>query len=280
MRRASISAVQSASRGNNCTLEVNGRTINYSYFPGSTDTPMVMFLPGFYFSRFRQAKANALEIFAKRNGQGVLIEEYLGIGSSDGDFAVDGTLSNWIGDSVRLIKEVVPEDQKVVLVGAGVGGWIMLHVAEQCKDKVVGLLGINPSLDFTEDLIRPNLTEEQAGLLKREGIIDMRWGYKNYAISNALMEDAKKWLVLNKKTGEVNVNCPVRILQGLSDEELPPIRALDLVDKLASENCVVSFVKFGDHSLETEEDFQRMWSSVSELSDMYYEYDLTSPSSG
>lgn len=208
----------------------------------------------------------------------MLIEEYLGIGSSSGDFVKDGTLSHWISDSVRLITEVVPG--KVVLVGAGVGGWLMLHVAKQCPKKVVGMVGINPSLDFTEDLIRPNLTDEQRRKMETEGIVDVKWGYKNYAISKALMEDAKKWLVMDKGPGSLDVKCPIRILQGLSDEELPPIRALQLAEKVASDNCVVSFVKFGDHSLETEEDFQRMWGAVRELSDMYYEYDLTSPTSG
>lgn len=262
--------------GRDCSIELNGRTIAFDYFPGTS--PAILFLPGFFFSRWRQAKVSALEIFAKRKGQAILVEEYLGIGGSGGDFVKDGTLTHWIDDTVRLIDEVVQD--KVVLVGAGVGGWIMLHVAQKRPEKVVGCVGINPSLDFTEDLIKPALTEEQKKLLEKEGIVEMQWGYSNYKISEALLEDAEKWLVLRGEPGSVNVSCPIRLLQGLSDEELPPTRTLDLAEKVTSEDCVVSFIKWGDHSLESERDFQRMWEAVCELTDSYFEYDLTSPSSG
>lgn len=262
--------------GRACKLDIDGRTVDYDYFPGTS--PTVIFLPGFYFSRWRQAKANALEIFAKRKGQGIIVEEYLGIGASEGDFVKDGTLSRWISDSLRVIDQVATG--KVVLVGAGVGGWIMLHLAMQRPDRVVGLVGINPSLDFTEDLLRPALTDEQKETIEKEGVVRMPWGYKNYAISKALLEDAEKWLVLRGGSNSLNVKCPIRLLQGLSDEEVPPRRILDLVDAVVSDDVVVSFVKGGDHFLEEEDDFARMWHAVSDVSDRYYEYDLTSPGSG
>ena len=267
---------QVVASGRACKLDIDGRTVDYDYFPGTT--PTVIFLPGYYFSRWRQAKANALEIFAKRKGQAIIVEEYLGIGASEGDFATDGTLSRWISDTLRIIDQVA--EGKVVLVGAGVGGWIMLHLAIQRPDRVVGLVGINPSLDFTEDLLRPSLTEQQKDTIEKEGIVQLPWGYHNYALSKALLEDAKKWLVLRGGTNSLNIKCPIRMLQGLSDEEVPPRRILDLVDAVVTDDVVVSFVKGGDHFLEEEEDFARMWHAVCDVSDKYYEYDLTSPGSG
>lgn len=274
--RCAASQHEKVQQGYACQISIDGRSVDYNYFEGSS--PAVMFLPGFFFSRFRQAKANALEIFAKRKGQAILVEEYIGSGKSDGDFVSDGTLSRWISQSVKLIDEVVQD--KVVLVGAGVGGWIMLHVAMMRPDKVVGLVGLNPSIDFTEDLIRPNLTDEQRTAIEQDGSVDMQWGYTNYTISKALLEDAKQWLVLRGGQGSLDINCPIRLLQGLHDEELPPRRILDLAEKVKSDDCVVSFVKFGDHTMEDEEDLKRMWEAVCEVSDKYFEYDLTSPSSG
>lgn len=55
---------------------------------------------------------------------------------------------------------------------------------------------------------------------------------------------------------------------------------MKLVEAVRSNDVVVSFIKGGDHVLEEEEDFQRMWSSIVEVAEAYYEYDLTSPSSG
>ncbi|PXF47575.1 Mycophenolic acid acyl-glucuronide esterase, mitochondrial [Gracilariopsis chorda] len=262
--------------GYDCKIEFDGRTVAYDFFPGSS--PTIMFLPGFFFSRWRQAKANALEIFAKRKGQAIFVQEYLGIGKSEGDFVTDGTLSHWIQDSLRIIDRVIRG--RVVLVGAGVGGWIMLHLAMMRPDNVVGLVGLNPSVDFTEDLIRPNLSPEQLKTIESDGFVNMPWGYRNYPISKALLEDAKKWLVLTGGPSSLDITCPVRILQGLSDEELPPRRMLELVDKIKSEDCVLSYVKYGDHNLEEEEDFTRMWGAVCDVSDKFFEYDLTTTSSG
>lgn len=96
-------------------LQTETGEVQYSYFKGSS--PTILFLPGFFYSRWRQAKANALEIFAKRKGQAILVGEYSGTGSTSGDFGTDGTLSRWISDTNRLIDEIVGPDGKVILVG-------------------------------------------------------------------------------------------------------------------------------------------------------------------
>lgn len=264
-------------QGHDCSLDVDGARLTYDYFAGKS--PTIVFLPGFFYSRWRQAKSNALEIFAKRKGQAIIVEEYLGVGRSGGDFIKDGTLSRWISDSIRVIDELVG-DRPVVLVGAGIGGWIMLHVAMQRPKNVVGLVGLNVSADFTEDLLLPNMSKEQRKEIETAGFIDLPWGFRSYPIGKAMLEDARKWLVLRGGPASLDINCPVRLLQGLSDEEIPSERALKLVDVIRSDDVVLSFVKFGDHGLESDDDFGRMWDAVCDVSDKYYDYDLTSPSSG
>jgi len=101
--------------GHNSVLQTEQGDVKYSYFKGSS--PTILFLPGFFYSRWRQAKANALEIFAKRKGQAILVGEYSGTGSTSGDFGTDGTLSRWISDTNRLIDEIVGPNGKVILVG-------------------------------------------------------------------------------------------------------------------------------------------------------------------
>lgn len=258
---------------------LDGFEISYSYFSGDTSLPTVVFLPGFFYSRWRQAKANALEIFAKRKGQSILVGEYVGIGSSGGNFGRDGTLSRWIKDTCSLIDEVIG-DGRVILVGAGVGGWLMLHVARQRPDAVVGLVGVNASVDFTHDLILPAMAEAQRIELDKNNSIDMVWGYRTYPIGKALVEDAEKWLALRGGPNSLDITCPVRLIQGLADEEIPPERAIKLVEALKSDDVTLSFIKNGDHILEEETDLKRMWEAVCDVTDQYYEYDLTSPGSG
>lgn len=248
--------------------------LSYDYIPGTT--PTILFLPGFYFSRWRQVNSNALEIFAKRRGQAIIVEEYVGTGNT-GNFAEDGTLSRWIEDTCLLIDCI---EGPVLLVGAGVGGWIMLHVAMRRSDRVIGLVGVNPSVDFTHDLVGPALTDEQNDTIEKNGVVDVKWGYRIYPISKRLMEDAGKWLVLRDGKGSLPIACPVRLFQGLADEEIPPTRILKLVDTLKGDDCIVSFTKSGDHFLEDESDVRRLTDAICEISDNFYEYDLTSPGSG
>lgn len=258
-------------------VNFDGRELSYDYIEGTG--PVIMFLPGYFFSRWKQAKANAMEIFAKRKGQSIVVEEYLGTGKSDGDFAKDGKLSQWISDTCALIDRL-PADQKVVICGAGVGGWIMIHVALKRPERVVGLVGINPSVDFTHDLIEPSMTPEQHKVLDQDGVVNIPWGYCNYPISKSLLEDAKNWLVLQGGPNSLDIHCPVRFLQGLSDEEIPPDRILNLVNAIKSSDCLLTFIKHGDHFLEDEADMRRMWNAVCDVSDSFYEYDLTTPGSG
>lgn len=265
------------STGHDCRIELDGKKIAYDYFPGIG--PTIVFLPAFFDLRWRQSKASALEIFAKRAGRAILVKEYLGIGRSEGDFLTEGTISRWVRDTVGLLDRVLG-DEKVILVGAGIGGWIMLHVAARLPHRVVGLVGVNPSVDFTEDLLVPNLTEEQKEQLEKSGSVDMEWGYRTYPISKVLIEDAKRWLVLREELGELRVECPVRLLQGLNDEEIPPERVLKLVQRIPIDDVVLQFIKYGDHMMEGEQDLERMWDAVEELAGKYFEYDLTSPGSG
>lgn len=141
-------------------------------------------------------------------------------------------------------------------------------------------MGMNVSLDFTEDLIVPNMTDDQKKELEEKGIVDMKWGFRNYLIGKALIEDAKKWLCLRDGPNSIDITCPVRLIQGLADEEIPTSLSLKLVEALKSDDVELAFVKGGDHVLEGDQDFKRMWQAVCDVTSLHYEYDLTSPASG
>lgn len=267
--------------GSGQTVVMDGNvSIHFDFFDGDKKNPAVFFLPGFFFARDRRAKASALGMSAKRAGYAFLTADYFGTGRSDGKFEESGTLSRWIQDSVGMM-DVVIGDRPVILVGSGIGGWIMLHVAQMRKN-VVGLVGTSVSVDFTEDLVRPGLSEEQLSEIESNGFVDLPWGETSYPISGRLMEDAKQYLCLRGGLNSLPIDRPVRLIHGLDDEEVPDgaQRVLKLVDVLASTDVVASFVKGGDHVLEEEPDFRRLWRAVENVADCWYEYDLTSPSSG
>lgn len=264
-------------RGN--SIDVDGRSISFDYWPGTEAYPTVVYLPGFFYARSRTAKANALEIFCKRRAQPFLVQEYSGVGRSEGAFA-EGTLTRWMGECVAILDAVVPPGGKAVLVGSGIGGWMALHVAQMRPDVVVGIVGVSADPDFTEDLLRPALTDAQRATLETDGQLVLQWGFRDYVLSQALMEDAKKWCVMGGGDASLDVRVPVRLIHGLADEEVPPERALTLARVLASEDVSVRLIKGGDHTLETDADFGMMWGAVCEICDAYFEYDLRSPMSG
>lgn len=213
-----ITMDESLRDGYNQSITVDGCRLSFDYFSGDPDRPVIFFLQGFYYSRHRRAKANALEIFAKRGNYSFLVCDYCGTGLSEGDFVKDGTLSLWISHALALM-DFLLDNRPVVVCGAGIGGWIMLHVA-QMRRNVVGLVGVNASVDFTEDLIVPGLSEAQREEIEEKGFVDMPWGRTSYPIGRALIDDAVQWLCLRGGDSSLPIACPVHFLQGLSDEEV------------------------------------------------------------
>mmetsp|Transcript_54094 Transcript_54094/g.143125 ORF Transcript_54094/g.143125 Transcript_54094/m.143125 type:complete len:351 (-) Transcript_54094:708-1760(-) len=246
------------------TLQLDGANIRYDYLPG--DSPAIVFLPALNQTR-HGAKSTALKTWCRRQGRSFLVADYYGMGQSSGEYK-DGCVSRWSKDTAGLIDWLHKEHAHsgVVLVGAGVGGWVMLHAARMRPDLVKGLVGVAADPDFTEAVVLPALSSDVKAKIEREGIAEIEWGGKPYTLSKKLIEDGRKMILLNGGPASIEVDCPVRLIQGLGDEEIPPERSLQLSECLKSRNVVVTYVKAGGHTLEDDEDdFRRIYSAIEEL---------------
>jgi alpha-beta hydrolase superfamily lysophospholipase len=56
----------------------------------------------------------------------------------------------------------------------------------------------------------------------------------------------------------IAVECPVRLLHGMSDASVPWQTSLSLAERLASRDVVVTLVKDGDHRLSLDADLERL----------------------
>ena len=83
-----------------------------------------------------------------------------------------------------------------------------------------------------------------------------------YLITRQLIEDGRKHLLLG---GLIETGCPVRILQGVKDEDVPWEHAVALVSRLARDDVVLTLVKDGDHRLSRPEDIERLLAAVAEF---------------
>ena len=206
-------------------LDVDGRSIAYRLRGGGS--PTLIFLPG-YASDMEGAKALALDAFAERRGHAMLRLDYSGTGSSPGRFQ-DGTLSNWIEEALAAIDRLTRGP--LIVVGSSMGGWIALHLALLRPERVRALVGIAAAPDFTHW----GFTEKQANQLGDDG-----------HLTRTFWESGQPLLLLK---GEIAIDCPVRLLHGELDRDVPLYVAFRTLRALRSADVQLNVLKGGGHRL-------------------------------
>jgi pimeloyl-ACP methyl ester carboxylesterase len=238
------------------TGRLDGR-LAWARLPGRG--PGVVFLPGFR-SDMQGSKALALRDHCAATGRAFLRFDYGGHGDSDGRFE-DGTIGSWAADALALFDALTEGPQ--LLVGSSMGGWIALLLARQRPERIAGFIGLAPAPDFTEALMWPAFAAEQRLALQRDGVIHLESQYGDPTpVTRALIEDGKRQLVLN---APIPLRCPVRILQGMADPDVPWRHAVRLVEALESQDVRLLLVKDGDHRLSRPEDLALLRATVEEL---------------
>ncbi|MEE4316080.1 MAG: alpha/beta hydrolase [Erythrobacter sp.] len=232
----------------------DGRRIAFRFTPGTG--PTLVFLPG-YMSDMAGGKATALFAEAQEEGRACLLLDYSGCGQSGGDFA-DGSLSRWRDEVLALVASYVAGP--VLLVGSSMGGWLMLLVAEHLKHRLAGLIGIAPAPDFT----RWGYTSEQrAQLAAGETIHEPNpYGPEPTPTYPGFFADAECHLRLE---GAIDLACPVRLIHGKKDADVPWEISLRLKSALRSDDVQVTLVEDGDHRLSREIDIARIKALVAEF---------------
>lgn len=220
--------------------------------------PTLVFLPG-YMSDMEGGKAVALHGWAQRQGRAMLRLDYAGNGASEGRFA-DGTLASWRDDVLLLIDRLV--DGPVVLVGSSMGGWLALLAALARPERVAGLIGIAAAPDFTQW----GFTDADKALLRTEGRIEepTPYGDQPYVTTRAFWESGQALRLLE---GEIAIDCPVRLLQGQADPDVPWDIALRTAAQLRSSDVQTLLIKDGDHRLSRDGDIALLIRTVSTLLD-------------
>ena len=229
----------------------DGARIAYHRTPGQS--PGIVFLTG-YKSDMTGQKAVRLEEFAHARGQAFLRFDYTGHGASSGAFT-DGTIGAWAADAISVLDRLTEGPQ--VLVGSSLGGWIMLLAARERPQRVAGLLGVAAAPDFTEDLILPALSTADREKLEREGVVPVFSPYdpEPTPVTRLILEEGRRQLVLR---APIPLDCPVRLIHGLRDSDVPWRTSLRLADALRSDDVEITLAKAGDHRLSEPRDLDRL----------------------
>lgn len=224
----------------------DGVRLAFAHAPGAS--PTVLFLPG-YMSDMVGTKALHLEAWAERTGRSFLRFDYAGCGQSEGRFD-EGTIRRWAADASAVIDAHAPEGP-LILVGSSMGGWIMLHLALALGHRVQALVGIAAAPDFIDWGLRLTDADRQALGTRGEIHRPSRYGPDPYRYTKALIADGEAARLLDRP---IALDCPVRLLHGEADQDVPWSISLRLMAALQSPNVRLTLVKGGDHRLSTASD--------------------------
>lgn len=236
-----------------------GIDLAYEFLEGKG--PVVMFCPG-YASDMEGTKALALKAWCQARGRAMLRFDYAGHGKSGGVFTENG-IGDWAADAAFILERMAP-GRELLLVGSSMGGWISLLLGPKLGARLKGMVLLAPAPDFTATMLSQELPPELKEEVRNKGVIyrPSQYGGDPLPFSLALVERSAAFLVM---TGEIAVTCPVRILHGMKDADVPWTQSLKLVEHLASEDVMLTYIKTGDHRLSTPEDLALLSGTVGAL---------------
>ena len=229
--------------------------------------PGIFWLSGFN-SDMRGTKAQALDIWAAEKGRACVRFDYSGHGESGGAF-IDGTIGRWLEESVAVFEQFCRGPQ--VVIGSSMGGWMALLLAREIARRQInsaslaGLVLIAPAPDFTEQLMWNGFSDEIRQEIITKGVWMRPSEYGDatpYPITRALIEEGRNHLLLGSA---IEVGCPVRILQGAQDPDVPWQHAFALAHRLPAEDVVLTMIQDGDHRLSRPQDIARILAAVAEM---------------
>ncbi len=231
--------------------------------PGNGDAPRIIWLGGFR-SDMRATKAEALAEWARAQGRPFLRFDYTGHGESEGRFE-DATISVWLADVLAMIE--AQGGPAPILVGSSMGGWLALLAARALKAEgrtLSALVLIAPAVDFTEALMWAQFPQDIRDEIERTGqwLRPSAYAPEPYPITRALIEDGRRNLLFG---APIEPGCPVTILQGMQDEDVPWQHAMTLVEHLPADDVTLTLVRDGDHRLSRPQDIALLIAAVAAM---------------
>lgn len=237
--------------------------------PGKGDERAgLLWLPGFK-SDMVSTKASLLANWARDRGLAYTRFDYSGHGQSEGQFE-DGTIGSWLAEAEAVRNELTREP--LVIVGSSMGGWIALLLARAMalgiRDDhfpILGLVLIAPAWDMTETLMWNKFPDDIRKQILADGVWYRPSVYDDtpYAITRRLIEEGRNHLIDRHTT--IDISCPVRIIHGMRDPDVPWQHSLKLVSLLASDNVRLNLLKDAEHRLSRQQDLDLLLRTIEPL---------------
>jgi len=234
------------------------RKIAYHQSPGAS--PGIIFLGGFR-SDMTGTKARHLDQWARGHKQAFIRFDYSGHGQSSESFS-DGSIGDWLEDAQQILLQVAQGPQ--VLVGSSMGGWLSLLLAIRNPEIIQGLVTIACATDFTEKLLLPALSKQHLDVLSQVGQVELPSNDQqpSQPITQKLLLEGRNHLLLNNT---IPIRCPVRMLHGLADDDVPWNLSLETLKMIESDQVTLELLKGGDHRLSGSSNLKRIEATLEAL---------------
>ena len=227
--------------------------------------PDVIFLHGLM-SDMNGQKAVATEKFCIEKGYNFIKFDNFGHGLSSGKFT-DQTISDWLLGVNLIIQELA--DAPILLLGSSMGAWLALIATKLHPKRIIGVITLAAAVDFTEELMWNKFTKQEKEIIKKQGIYEVRGNNSEckevYPVNYKLIEDGRKYLMLDMSGEKIDISAPVHLIHGMQDIDVPYNISLRVAAKLKSEKAVIKLIKDANHKLSRKEDLHILFSSIEEL---------------
>ena len=236
-----------------------GENLAYSHEENGSKTSVFFF--GGYASDMTGTKATALSQWCDKNNYNFVRFDYSGHGKSEGKFE-DGGITKWSSEATEVLKNF--SNEKNIIIGSSMGGWISLNVSLRNLNLISGLIGVASAPDFVVGEWN-RLSNDQKTQIKNDGKIIINWDKYNddYTITYKFLKDGMNNMLLNSA---INVDCPIRLLHGRLDQVVSYETSEKIIEKITSKNKKLTIIEDGDHSLSRESDLHILFDNIRELS--------------
>ena len=246
----------------------DGRKIAWLTNQAPNYTPPGILWVGGFKSNMTGIKASRISEWAASQNLSCVRFDYSGHGASSGQFEA-GTIGEWTQECTAIFETVTTGPQ--IIVGSSMGGWITLlmtlaHIQQVGADnsRIKAIVLIAPAVDMTEDLMWQKFPEGIRKGLIETGIFMRPSAYEDgaYPITLNLIEEGRKHLLFGDK--KFNTHCPIHILHGKQDADVPWQQSEKLIAHLANDDVKLELIKDGEHRLSRNEDIERLIEAISE----------------
>jgi esterase/lipase len=227
-------------------------------------------LPGlFWLSGFKSdmisTKASVIADWANEFGTAYTRFDYSGHGQSPGRIE-DFTIGDWLTEAQTAFDRLTSGPQ--IVIGSSMGGWLALLLARSLMergkgDRLKALVLIAPAWDMTEELMWKKFTPEAHAAMEKDGVFHQPSEYgEPYALTRKLIEEGRKHLLAGNSFAP---GCPVRIVQGMRDPDVPWQHAVALMNLLETEDMRITLIKDAEHRLSRDGDLEVLRGAIGEF---------------